>query len=49
MVKCAVTRYCCILLGYDGRCGAVLLNMLKQENAWIIVQIQFLPHKTFYV
>lgn len=49
MVKYAVTRYCCILLGYDGGCGAVLFNMLKQEIAWVIVQIQFPPHQTFYI
>jgi len=49
MVKCAVTKYCCILLGYDDGCGAVLLNMLKQEIAWVIVQIQFPPHKTVYI
>jgi hypothetical protein len=49
MVKCVVTNSCCILLECEGGCGAVLLNMLKQEIVWVIVQIQFPPHKTVYV
>jgi len=49
MVKCTITKNCCILLGYDDGYGAVLLNMLKQEIAWVIVQIQFPLHKTFCI